>query len=62
MPRNHRGMIAAFAILLVMALSVLVLTSPQTHGFLDMFGSGGLSPMSGITGQQGQSTLGMMPW
>jgi len=62
MAQRHRGMIAAVTILLVMALSVLVLTSPQAHGFLDMLGSGGLSPTSGIAGQQGQTSFEMMPW
>ena len=62
MERGRRGMIAAVTILLVMALSVLVLASPQTHGFLDMLGSGGLSPTSGLATQQGQASFGLLPW
>jgi hypothetical protein len=62
MARRHRGMIAAVAILLVMALSVLVLTSSQAQGFLHIIGTGGNSPMSGLAGQPGQASFGMLPW
>lgn len=57
----NRGMIVAIAILLVLSLSVIVFTSPSGQGFLSMYGSGGLQPMSGIMGQSGQSGFGM-PW
>ncbi|MGH9991462.1 MAG: hypothetical protein ACREAZ_02315 [Nitrososphaera sp.] len=57
----HRGMFVAITILLVLGLSVIVLTTPSGQEFLNMYGSGGLQQMSGLTGQYGQSSFGM-PW
>ncbi|MCI0564336.1 MAG: hypothetical protein MN733_38175 [Nitrososphaera sp.] len=58
---RHVGVIVACAILLVLGLAVTVLGSPQGQEFLEMYKSGGLQPMSGLTGQPGQISFGM-PW
>jgi len=59
MIRAHRGMIVSVAILVVLALAAFVLTSPQGQGFLDVYGSGGLSAVPGLSGQYSQSGFGM---
>lgn len=63
MARQHRGMIVAFSVLLVIAAAAFFIGSPQGHGFLEAYGTGGFSSMPGLNNQYSQSSFGLgLPW